>query len=55
MGDGGIQLSDVALHMEAVGLGDQVAAAAKAAEWRAGWRQARLLLGQVERPAARGW
>src|SRR5439155_13460265 len=33
----------------------QVAAAAKAAEWRAGWRQARLLLGQVERPAARGW
>jgi len=54
VGDGGIQLSDVALHMEAVGLGDQVAAGANAAGWRAGWQQARLLLGQVERPAARG-
>jgi len=55
VGDGGIQLSDVALHMEAVGLGDQVAAGANAAGWRAGWHQARLLLGQVERPATGGW
>src|SRR5207249_11377930 len=53
--DGGTQLSDVALHMEAVGLGDQVAAAANATGWRAGWHQTRLLLGQVERPAAGGW
>jgi len=37
VGDGGTQLSDVALHMEAIGLGDQVAARANAAGWRAGW------------------
>src|SRR5438552_17407563 len=53
--DGGTQLGDVSLHLEEIGLGDQVAAAVHAAGWSSGWQQARMLLVKFERHDAVGW